>query len=143
MALPLAFLWEGIQAVLSPVTDIVKGWQARKTQRLESDLKIAEAQTNAKIRILETGQQADIAWENLSIQNSGWKDEWFTIVLSIPAVMCFVPGWDGYVFKGFESLKNCPEWYQWGLMIAIASSFGYRKFADFMALKKGDKTTGE
>jgi len=123
--------------LISPVTEFIKGWQARKRAKMESELAISEAVTQAKIRRLETSQQADIAWENLSIGNSGWKDEWFTIILSIPAILCFIPGMAEVVYQGFESLKNCPEWYQWGLMIAIGSSFGYRKIADFMALKKG------
>ncbi|MBW2599922.1 MAG: hypothetical protein JRC60_07600 [Deltaproteobacteria bacterium] len=65
------------------------------------------------------------------------KDEWFTIILSIPAIMCFIPGLATYVERGFEALSGCPDWYKWAFMVAVASSFGYRKIADFMALKKG------
>lgn len=132
--------WKNIIAgLLTPVTELAKGWQNRREAKLKSDLRVNEAATNAKIRRLETGQRADIAWENLSITNSGWKDEWFTIILSIPAILCFIPGMDVYVYNGFSSLKNCPGWYSWALCIAVASSFGYRKFADLMAIKKGDK----
>lgn len=133
----LAAIWAGVQMILTPATEIIKGWQARKAAKLESDLAVNEAKTAAKIRILETGQHADIAWENTSIQNSGWKDEYWTLVLSIPAILCFFPGMSTFVRAGFEALKECPEWYQWALLVAIASSFGYRKLADFMSLKKG------
>lgn len=136
----MIFTWikEALGIVAKPVSTIVGGWQNRKTAKLENELALAKAQTEAKIARLAAGQQADIAWENLSISNSGWKDEYLTIVLTIPAILCFIPGADVYVHKGFEALHSCPSWYEWMLSIVVASSFGYRKIADFMALKKGD-----
>jgi hypothetical protein len=121
----------------------VDGWQQRKSAKLKGDLLIATAQVNAKIARLETGQKADIAWENLSITNSGWKDEWFTLLLSIPAVLSFMPvmwgiDFQGIVRDGFSALKECPDWYNWMLGIAVGSAFGYRRIADFMSRKKGD-----
>ncbi len=123
--------------VTSPVASLIDGWQERKKIELESDKRIAVAVTEAKIKRLQESQEADIAWENTSITNSGWKDEWFTIILSIPAILCFIPGGAKYVTAGFDSLQGTPDWYQWAFMVAVASSFGYRKLADFMALKKG------
>ena len=127
-----------VKGLLSPVSEWLKARQARKHAKLQSDLEIAQAVTKAKIERLATGQQADIAWENLSITNSGWKDEWFTIILSIPAVLVFIPGMSKYVYDGFQALKECPDWYNWMLGIAVGSAFGYRKIADFMKLRKGD-----
>lgn len=125
------------RGLLGGVTSIVTGWQERKKVALEAEVKLAQVKVEAQIEYMKNQQAADIAWENLSIGNSGWKDEWFVLLLSIPAVLCFIPGMDVYVFKGFESLKNCPDWYSWMLGIAVGSSFGYRKIADFMAFKKG------
>ena len=120
-----------------PIATTIEGWTERRKVKLESELKIAQAKTDATIRRLQTQQEADIAWENLSIQNSGWKDEYLLIILSIPVIMCFIPGLDVYVFAGFKALDQTPEWYKWCFMITVASSFGYKKIADFMALKKG------
>lgn len=132
---PLSSLFD---AVLKPVTTIVDGWQQRKTAQLQADLAVNQAVTQAKIDRLKTAQEADIAWENTALTNSGWKDEWFTVVLSIPLIMCFVPGLDVYVRAGFAALQaNTPDWYQWSMLVAISASFGYKKLADFMALKKG------
>ena len=116
----------------------LEGWQTRKKAKLDSDLRVNEAKTKAKITRLETGQKADIAWETTSIENSGWKDEWFTIVFSIPLIMCFVPGLVDYVQAGFMALKETPDWYQWTIGILVSSSVGYKKLADFMKLRKGD-----
>lgn len=127
----------GLKGLIAPATTLLKGWQARKQVKLENDLAIAKAQVEAKIERIKTREEADIAWENLSIDRSGWKDEYFTIVLSVPAVLCFIPGMVEYVEAGFAALQNCPDWYEWMLGIAVGSAFGYRKIADFMSLKKG------
>ena len=125
-------------AILSPVTSLLDGWQKRKSAKLGHELAVAEAVTAAKIKRLEISQEAGIAWENTSIKNSGWKDEWFTIILSVPMILVFIPGMAEYVGAGFEALKaHTPEWYQWAFLVAVSSSFGYKKIADFMALKKG------
>lgn len=123
--------------LVAPVTSLVEGWQARKEAKLKSDLAIQTAKTAASIKRMETAQNGDISWENTQINNSGWKDEYWTIILSIPCVLCFIPGCVGYVVKGFEALDKTPKWYQWALGVSIAASFGYRKIADFMQLKKG------
>ena len=116
---------------------MVDGWQKRKTMRVENEAWLEAAAVEAKIRMLETSQAGDIAWENTSINNAGWKDEWFTVLLSIPAALCFLPGGEVYVVNGFHALDSCPEWYRWSFLVAVGSSFGYRRIADFMSLKKG------
>ena len=128
-----------IKGLVAPATEIIKGWQARKAAKLESDLAINTARTASIVHRLETKQQGDIAWENLSIDRSGWKDEYFTIVLSLPAILCFIPGMVEHVSAGFNALIGCPDWYQWMLGIAVGSAFGYKKIADFMSLKQGSK----
>ena len=66
---------------------------------------------------------------------TSWKDEWFVILLSIPAVMAFIPGLSGYVGMGFAELAKAPDWYLGAFGIAVAASFGFRKFADRMVKK--------
>lgn len=130
-------IWTLVRSVLGSGIELAKGWQTRKKAKLESDLRINEAATEARIEKVRTGQKADIAWENTSIANAGWKDDYWTIILSIPCVLCFIPSMVGYVEAGFKALTECPDWYKWALLVAIGSSFGYRKIADFMSLKKG------
>lgn len=131
-------IFGAIKMVATPITSIVTGWQERKKVKLESDIAIAQAKTKAQINKIETGQKADIAWENLSINQSGWKDEWWTLILSIPMIMCFIPGLVDYVQAGFKALNETPDWYQYSVGVAIASAFGVRRIIDFMKIKKGD-----
>lgn len=135
MALPILGIFT---EVLGLGRDWLSAHRTRKQAKLNSELKLNEAKTEAQIERMKTAQQADIAWENLSIQNNGWKDEWFTILLSLPIIICFIPGGAEYVKAGFDALKDStPDWYQWAFLVAIGSAFGVKKLTDFMALRKG------
>jgi len=131
-------IWGIVKSIVGAGAEVAKGWQLRKKAKLESELAINQAATEARVGRLRTKQEGDIAWETTSIKNAGWKDEWFTVVLSIPAVMCFVPGLAIYVDAGFRALQQTPDWYKWAFCLAVGSSFGYKKIADFMALRKGN-----
>lgn len=108
-----------------------------KQARTEADIRVFEAKAASKIKILENQQAADIAWDNNALENSGWKDEWFTLVLSIPLILCFIPSCTPYVAAGFAALASTPDWYQTAVGLAIAASFGMKKFVDLMVRKKG------
>lgn len=130
-------IWTLVKTMLGGGIEMVRGWQERKKVKLENEIVLSQAANEAKIERLGKGQDADIAWENTALKNAGWKDDYWTIVLSIPCVFCFIPSMVGYVEEGFKALSACPDWYKWALLVAIGSSFGYRKLADFMSLKKG------
>ena len=126
----LATLVKPITAIAGP---IVSGWQARKSAELEGDLAVTKALTQAKITHVETAQAGNIDWDAMAMKNSAqsWKDEFWTIVLSIPMIMAFVPGFVPFIMAGFAALSAMPIWYQGALSISIEASFGYRKFADW------------
>ncbi len=55
-----------------------------------------------------------------------WKDEYWTVVLSIPAIACFVPITAQHIHQGFEVLATMPEFYQYWLGVCVLTSFGLR-----------------
>ena len=57
---------------------------------------------------------------------SSWKDEYTLIVVSIPAVMAFIPGLDVYVANGFDALSKTPPWYQLMLITLFFATVGIR-----------------
>ena len=83
-----------IGQILGPVAGLASSWLDAKTtkQAAEAKLKLTEAEAKAKILLSEKTSVAD--WEKIMAQNSGssWKDEWFVIILSIPMILCFIPG---------------------------------------------------
>jgi len=120
-----------ISEVFGIARDWLEGRRKIKQAKVEGEIKVVEARTNATIEYAKTEQGMRADWNQLSIENAGWRDEWFTILLSIPMVMCFIPGGAEYVAAGFAALRdNTPDWYQYAFLVAVASSFGFKKLAD-------------
>ena len=125
-----------LNLVFGPVIGVIGGYIEHKQKMAEvereAEVRVRQAEVESHVKRLESAQEHEQNWEIAQIQNSGWKDEYLTIVLSIPLIACFIPGLDVYVLRGFNVLLNTPEWYRWTVMIMIGAVFGYRKIADFM-----------
>lgn len=92
----------------------------------------AKAKQELRLRHLQTTEN----WESLQAQGSqtSFKDEWFTIILSIPMIGAFIPDAVPYIERGFEVLNTMPDYYKAFLGAAIAASFGIKALS-----KWGDK----
>lgn len=86
------------------------------------------AQLDRQIQLQREGLTADANWEMEFARQaaSSWKDEYTLIVVSIPAVLSFVPGCDVYVARGFEALSKTPLWYQGMLITLFFATVGIR-----------------
>lgn len=93
-----------------------------KNKKLEGKIRITEA----KIQRAENAERRDHEWEQMQISNSGWKDEWVLVLLSIPLVMSFIPFAAPYVSEGFGVLGETPEWYRWLIMLIFTAIYGIR-----------------
>ena len=119
--------------LIGPVTNLIGGYFKNKGEE-------KQAKHEAKMSVI----QNDADWESKMADASAtsWKDEFWTIVLSVPVFMV------GYAIAlddtdviertklGFEALSGLPEWYQYLLFIAISSSFGIRGVGKLMELRK-------
>lgn len=127
-----------IQALIAPLTELAGGWLKGKAdkQAAEAKLKLTEAEAKAKIMLSKETSVAD--WERIMAQGSqtSWKDEWLTILFSIPLVLVFLgdTGRD-IVANGFAALETMPEWYQYTLGVIVAASFGIRSATKFFGRK--------
>jgi len=122
-----------LQHLIAPVANLAGSWLKNKSEE-------KQAVHQAKLEVIKNN--AD--WESKMADASAnsWKDEFWTIVLSVPIFMI------GYaiaandvtvidrVDKAFKALENLPQWYQYLLFIAISSSFGIRGVSKIMSLKK-------
>jgi len=126
-----------IQAFIGPIANLAGSWLQGKADKNAADakLKLTEAEAKAKILLSEKTSVAD--WERIMAEGakSSWKDEWFVIVLSIPLILAFIPGAEGWVDRGFEQLSKAPDWYFYSLGIAISASFGVRGVQTFFKRK--------
>jgi|TARA_R110000796_G_scaffold151753_1_gene268267 hypothetical protein len=106
--------------IVSTVGGLVKTWLSNK----------AEKQQAKHTQSLESIKQTT-NWETTQAEasQSSWKDEWFTIILSVPLIMCFIPSLVPYVKEGFTVLESMPDFYKTFLGAAIAASFGIKSLA--------------
>ena len=123
--------------LIGPIMDLVGNIFGGVNDHFKDKRALKAAELNTKLVIMERKQTADIDWDTQAMKNAetSWKDEWFVILLSIPAVMAFIPGLSEYVGLGFAELAKAPDWYLGAFGIAVAASFGFRKFADKMVKK--------
>ena len=80
-------------------------------------------------------------WDEIHARNSGesWKDEYFTLLFSIPLVLAFIPPAVPFVERGFVVLNTMPDWYKQALAVLVAASVGYQKLTSLFAKKVGGK----
>lgn len=95
---------------------------AEKLRRLEFE----DALHKRRIELISQGLAADANWETEQIRNSGWKDEWVLLLLSIPLIGVFIPGMVGYILAGFQALQETPQWYQWLILLVFTAVYGIR-----------------
>jgi hypothetical protein len=95
-------------------------------------VKKAEAQTKMKIA---TGE-LDWDLEAMKATQNSWKDEWITLLFSIPLILAFCGDWgNDIVARGFEALEVMPQWYQIALGGIVSASIGMRSVGKFFGKK--------
>ena len=116
-----------IGALLSSLTGLATSVIDGKTQ-----LKLTEAEVRKKQL---TGEiDWDIAAMNAT-ENS-WKDEWITLLFSIPLILAFCGDWgNAIVERGFAALEVMPQWYQIALGGIVSASIGMRSVSKFFGRK--------
>jgi hypothetical protein len=128
------------QTLLAPVAEVIKtiggSWLETKKVKAEGKIKIAQTKIDSEIKMMEAKANMDLSAQE-GMQYS-WKDEYLTIILSIPVMMCFIPeftvldvtiNFNDIALNGFAVLDKTPEWYRWALTGMIAAVFGLRTWA--------------
>lgn len=117
--------------VFDTIGGIFSKWQDRKLVKAEGKLEIEKAIIDGKIKQALSITEGEIKYDLVAAEGMkhSWKDEWFTILLSIPVIMCFIPypPLQAQVKVGFDILTtSTPEWYQYCFIGAIVASFGLK-----------------
>lgn len=123
-----------LSGLVSVFTGSVQGWQDRETARVQNEVAIERARAEAEVTRLNKIAEADINWDYEALRQAdrSWKDEYWTIILSIPMVLIFVPGMEVHIQHGFKNLEAVPEWYRYAVGTAIAAAFGFRKLTELV-----------
>ena len=94
----------------------------------KTQLKLTEAEIKKKQL---TGE---IDWDIEAIRStqSSWKDEWITLLFSIPLILAFCGDWGNQIVQdGFTALEVMPTWYQVSLGGIVSASIGRRSISKF------------
>jgi len=117
-----------LNLLIGPITQLAGTWLDGKVEKSKAETGAKVARAKAEATIMEKKATGELDWdlEMAKGSQSSWKDEWLTVLFSIPLVMAFIPGMEEVVANGFEQLNSMPEWYQYSLGVIVAASFGVR-----------------
>ena len=95
-----------IGALIGPVAGLVGTWLQGSVEekKAKTAMKVAEAQAKAAVMVEAATHES--GWERIMAEGtkSSWKDEYLTIIFSVPMILAFVPGMENIVQRGFEQL---------------------------------------
>lgn len=106
------------------------------TKRRVREQELEDAKHERRIEVIKQGRVNEATWNQKAIENSGWREEYITILLSIPLVLVFGPDVVQEQIKdGFSVLQELPDWYKAGVGLMIGSAFGYQKYTNYVMNK--------
>ena len=127
-----------LNLLISPLANLASTWLEGKveTSKAAAETKVAQAKAAATIAQKQATGEIDWDLKMADASASSWKDEWLTIIFSVPLVLSFCGDWGRkIVADGFEALATMPEWYQYTLGVIVAASFGVRSATKFFGKK--------
>lgn len=117
--------------IISGIVQLGQTW-------LEGKNKKEAAKAEAQATVMVKAAESEANWESIMATNSGqsWKDEWLTLLFSVPMILAFFPSLVDDVEAGFLALEAMPSWYQYTLSVIVAASFGVRSAVGIIKAKK-------
>ena len=126
-----------LNLLIGPIADLAGTWLNGKVEEKKAQAKTRVAKAEAEAIVMQKKATGEIDWDLEMAKGSAnsWKDEWLTILFSIPLILAFIPGMEEIVANGFAQLNKMPEWYQYSLGVIVAASFGVRSATKFFGKK--------
>jgi hypothetical protein len=126
-----------LNLLIGPISQLAGTWLEGKVEKTKAETGAKVAKARAEAVIMEKKATGEIDWDIAMAEGSkhSWKDEWLTILFSIPLILAFIPGMETVVQNGFDQLNRMPQWYQYSLGVIVAASFGVRSATKFFGKK--------
>jgi len=127
-----------LAALIGPIADLAGTWMSGKVEekKAQSATKVAMAQAEAVV--MQKKATGEIDWDLKMADASAhsWKDEWLTVLFSVPLILAFCGEWGRQIVSdGFTALEAMPQYYQYTLGTIVAASFGTRAATKFFGKK--------
>jgi len=126
-----------IGQLLGPIANIAGSYLQGKADKATANAKLKLVEAESKAAILMSKETSTADWERIMAESTknSWKDEFITIVVMIPVILCFIPGLENVVKNGFDRLAELPEWYTWLVFAVCSAAIGIRGGKQFMGRK--------
>jgi hypothetical protein len=117
-----------IGMILTPIVELAKVWMGGKVAVRQAKAEAALETTRAKALVMKRVADGELEWNQTMAEasNNSWKDEWLTILVSIPLVLAFT-GNEDVVTRGFTALESMPDFYKTAVAVVFAASFGVQQ----------------
>ena len=129
-----------LQALIGPVSGLIGSWMDKKTEEQRGKSAVAKARAEAEAAVMVSAATSTADWEKLMAKGSqnSWKDEWLTILFSIPLILAFCGDWGRQIVaEGFAALEAMPDYYQYTLGVIVSASFAVRSATKFFGKNNG------
>ena len=127
-----------LQALLGPLSSLAGTWLNGKVEEKKAQAATKVAIAQAEAVVMQKKATGEIDWDLKMADASAhsWKDEWLTVLFSVPLILAFCGDWGRQIVSdGFTALEAMPEYYQYTLGTIVAASFGMRGAAKFCGKK--------
>lgn len=127
-----------IASLIAPISGLVGSWMDKKTAEQAGKAAVAKVKAESEAAVMVSAATSTAEWEKLMAKGSqnSWKDEWLTILFSIPLILAFCGDWGReIVAEGFAALEAMPDYYQYTLGVIVSASFAVRSATKFFGKK--------
>mgnify|MGYP000309312939 CR=1 FL=1 len=127
-----------LAALIGPISSIASTWLEGKVEKTKAETGAKVARAKAEAVIMEKKATGEIDWDlkMADASASSWKDEWLTILFSVPLILAFCGEWGRQIVTdGFTALETMPEYYRYTLGVIVSASFGTRAATKFFGKK--------
>ena len=127
-----------LQALIGPISSLAGTWLNGKVEEKKAQAATKVAITQAEAVVMQKKATGEIDWDLKMADASAhsWKDEWLTVLFSVPLILAFCGDWGRQIVSdGFTALEAMPQYYQYTLGTIVAASFGMRGAAKFFGKK--------
>ena len=127
-----------LQALIGPISSLAGTWLNGKVEEKKAQAATKVAIAQAEAVVMQKKATGEIDWDLKMADASAhsWKDEWLTVLFSVPLSLAFCGDWGRQIVSdGFTALEAMPQYYQYTLGTIVAASFGMRGAAKFFGKK--------
>ena len=114
--------------LLTPLIGLASSFVQGKveTAKAKQEAKIITVQAEAEVKRKVAAGEMEWNQTMAEASSNSWKDEWLTILVSIPLLLAFT-GNEDVVMKGFAALETMPDFYKTAVGVVFAASFGIQQ----------------